>query len=228
MGHVFEDGEIAAEDFQCNIAAGAGDGFVHAHLHGLRELIGHTGDFFERVLQIVRELLLVRGTGIPHLRGEADVGVGLILAHGLGGEIGTAKFGDDALHTGSGLDGAFDLLTDSNGLSKRDARKALGCNDHGTFVQGGHELRADELDGAESHDDENQGDYEDEFAMVLGALERGGVAVSQFVEPRLLTWLGVLGCGGLAGAVAQPGDGGETTEPARSFVLFRVLACVTC
>ena len=89
------------------------------------------------------------------------VGVGLILAHGFGGQVGPAKLGDDALDFGEALDSAFDLVADRDGLGERDAGQALGGDHQRAFVEPGHELRADEFERAKAEDDEDSGGDED-------------------------------------------------------------------
>ena len=59
----FELVQVVAEDFEGHVAAGAGDGLVHAHLHGLGELVGDAGDFGEGGFQSVGELLSIGGAG---------------------------------------------------------------------------------------------------------------------------------------------------------------------
>ena len=176
--------EVLAEDLQRDVAAGSGDGLIHAHLHGLGELVGDAGDLVQRLLEPRGELLLLLVAGVLHLRGEGDVRVGLVLAHGLGGEVGTAELGDDALHLGEALDGALDLVTDGDGLGERDAGQPLGGDDHRTLVERRHELGADELERSQSEKDQHQGGDEDRFAVLRGVLQGAAVFDAQACRAR--------------------------------------------
>ena len=74
--HLLQRVQVFAENLECNVAARAGDGFVHAHLHRLGDVVRHAGNLVERFLQVLSELLLalsicVLSLGVK-LRYESD------------------------------------------------------------------------------------------------------------------------------------------------------------
>ncbi len=130
MAQPFEHGKVGAEDLEGQVAARAGDGLVHAHFHGLGELVGDAGDFVERVGQPVGELLLGVEVAAPGRGGiEVDVGVGFVHAHGFRGEVGPAHLGDDRGDLRERADGFVDLVLDLDRLGERDTGQLLGGDD---------------------------------------------------------------------------------------------------
>ena len=136
--------QVFAIELHGHVLAHAGEQFVEAQLHGLREREVESRQLAQLLLHLLDELLLGLGRGpSAAVFLQDDEAVGIVEAHRVGGDVGHADAGADRLHLGEVVEQQpFHLLLALDGLRESAARSQEGLHGDVALVEAGDKLAA--------------------------------------------------------------------------------------
>ncbi len=130
-----ERAEIVAEDLDRQVRLDAGNGFVDAHGHGLREVVGDAGNRIQFLVERRNQRFLgVKSRPGLH-RAQQQVGVAFVDAHGFGGEVRPADLDHHVGDFRKLPQPLLDPLADLDRFGQRHARQLARLHQDRSFVE---------------------------------------------------------------------------------------------